>query len=383
MSSNTIPAPPAEYKCPTCHKNFTRNSSLNEHLPSHSKVYKFQCSICGAKFLRLNGQRRHERTQHVDKKFTCNGCGTTFRRKDHLLSHQRSRTGRNCVSSAIAKVASIPDSRATDVKSFGLRQRIHNPLLPGHSSEPKTSSSTSTLDGEGVVTIQGGQYKPIQRYWSFTDQSMYRFLEEEDTRALDREYRQNNRLCNICFQIFLTDASLALHLTEHIVRWASDQFRCPLCPMKFGFGTSLSSHLNTSSRICGFVVNVWAEGGSEELEWGCRNSLDQGETVHDHLVNCDTCIGSYTEIERQLAVLVFKQLTNIWAETPSIVELLDTFFTLNKDSSWMKDDGNKALVRLHKYIQEDSTWELVWLEHEKNVQRFGSWIQKVLRLCSN
>ena len=153
--------------------------------------------------------------------------------------------------------------------------------------------------------------------------------------------------------------------------------------MKFGFGTSLSSHLNTSSRICGFVVNIWAEGGSEKLEWGCGNSLDQGETVHDHLMNCDTCIGSYMEVERQLAVLVFKQLTNIWAETPSIVQSLNTFFTLNKDSSWMKDDGNKALVRLHKYIQEDSTWELVWLEHEKNAQRFGSWIQKVLRLCSN
>jgi len=47
----------------------------------------------------------------------------------------------------------------------------------------------------------------------------------------------------------------------------------------------------------------------------------------------------------------------------------------------MKDEGNKALVRLHKYIQEDSLWELVWLEDEKNARRFGSWEWKILRLC--
>ena len=65
--------------------------------------------------------------------------------------------------------------------------------------------------------------------------------------------------------------------------------------MKFGFGALLSSHLNTSSGI----VNVWAEGGLEELEWGCGKDLEQGETGHDHVMDCGDCISSYTRVERQ------------------------------------------------------------------------------------
>jgi len=60
----------------------------------------------------------------------------------------------------------------------------------------------------------------------------------------------------------------------------------------------LSSHLNTS-RICEFVVNVWADGGSEELEWGCGNDLEQAETGHDDVMDYSDCISSYTRVEQQ------------------------------------------------------------------------------------
>ena len=210
MDCNNNKKPSTNHQCPTCHKVFTRASTLRNHLPSHTNERKFQCSICGMKFNRSNDQHRHERDQHGSRKFSCN-CGRTFGRKDALLSHQRSIAGRDCLSQAFE---STLEGRTQDAP-----QQIDLMVLSSQST-PTVSSPASgatrdfdldiafaQIDDEEAATTQTNTSAPDGvlsnqascRYWSFTCQTLFTFRRTEVPDDSFERHLDSTKQCNICW----------------------------------------------------------------------------------------------------------------------------------------------------------------------------------------
>lgn len=76
-----------------CSKDFVHQTSLKNHLLTHSKVKSFVCSDCGLAFS-TNGNLTQHRLKHDgDKKFSCDICDKKFIRssnlKEHLATHTK------------------------------------------------------------------------------------------------------------------------------------------------------------------------------------------------------------------------------------------------------------------------------------------------------
>uniref|UniRef100_K1PU10 Zinc finger protein 60 n=1 Tax=Magallana gigas TaxID=29159 RepID=K1PU10_MAGGI len=75
-------------ECPVCGKVI--NSSLKEHLKSHSDDRPYQCEICKASFKRNHQMKLHKQTVHSDLRlYHCELCEKSFKRRDKLTCHYR------------------------------------------------------------------------------------------------------------------------------------------------------------------------------------------------------------------------------------------------------------------------------------------------------
>ncbi|KAK1883507.1 Zinc finger protein 22 [Dissostichus eleginoides] len=74
-------------RCPTCPKTFSRASSLNIHIKTHSAEKAHSCSYCGKRFGRADLLKSHKRTHTGERPYCCNICSKT------LKLHQRTHTG--------------------------------------------------------------------------------------------------------------------------------------------------------------------------------------------------------------------------------------------------------------------------------------------------
>ncbi|KAK4207839.1 putative zinc finger protein [Rhypophila decipiens] len=96
------------YKCHVCpNKSFTKKFNLQSHLLTHSESRDFVCPTCQKDFIRQSDLKRHSRVHILDADyFVCGGiladgsswgCGMTFSRSDTLASHHKSQTGQVCL----------------------------------------------------------------------------------------------------------------------------------------------------------------------------------------------------------------------------------------------------------------------------------------------
>lgn len=97
---------PSKYACPTCHKTFTRNHNLQNHLRAHRNEKPYPCGQCSQSFTRLHDRKRHQALHTGQKRFVCRGdlasggmwgCGREFARQDKLADHFKSKAGRKCI----------------------------------------------------------------------------------------------------------------------------------------------------------------------------------------------------------------------------------------------------------------------------------------------
>lgn len=313
----------SNHQCGLCSKTLTRNSGLDEHLLSHQKLQTLTCRKgCQKKFIRPTDRNKHERAAHGEKKLSCSGCGKKFGRRDALKSHLNSKANSACAPSALDNQGAL------------------------------TESSTSH---ESHKSHEASEQAAPRRYYSFTFDTIVDFdrcLEIYDVFNFNG-LRESGIQCNICFRGHLSETALALDLMQHIVDQGTDQFQCPECFWLFSFNSTLASHLHNTTRRCQQSIPVYRKDGVKFLVWGCGKFLRVGESHHEHWQGCDECDQSKDKCEQTICVLAFQQLTDLWADHPSIVSQLDEILGCNSTHKSMVEE-HMLLRVLHEKMKEDS-----------------------------
>ncbi|KAI5640755.1 hypothetical protein NE865_06862 [Phthorimaea operculella] len=76
------------HKCMYCHRMFTRNSFMKDHIRrTHLKEKNVPCTLCNEKFFDNYLLKMHMAKHSGDRKYVCGICGKTFLRKSNLYSH--------------------------------------------------------------------------------------------------------------------------------------------------------------------------------------------------------------------------------------------------------------------------------------------------------
>ncbi|XP_041971674.1 gastrula zinc finger protein XlCGF8.2DB-like [Aricia agestis] len=79
--------------CGLCHKTFTKNAQLQNHLRNHRAERRFVCTYCNKAFSQSNNLRAHLRIHTNERPYKCQECGKAFTQVTNLNNHVRLHTG--------------------------------------------------------------------------------------------------------------------------------------------------------------------------------------------------------------------------------------------------------------------------------------------------
>ncbi|KAH6664180.1 hypothetical protein B0J14DRAFT_523298 [Halenospora varia] len=115
-----------KHQCKLCPKNFTRATTLREHVRTHDNDRRFKCDRCSKTFVRKKDWMRHVETHDFWKEHDCSGemrvegewtvwgCRKGFSRRDGLRAHWRTKSGQKCLEKVLSKLKSSLKSHDFD-----------------------------------------------------------------------------------------------------------------------------------------------------------------------------------------------------------------------------------------------------------------------------
>ncbi|CAG4980524.1 unnamed protein product [Parnassius apollo] len=80
------------FKCKICHKRFTQQGGLQQHIRMHTGYRPYYCTVCSKTFTQKSGLDQHTRTHTKVRPYRCIICSKTFCQSVHLKQHMRTHT---------------------------------------------------------------------------------------------------------------------------------------------------------------------------------------------------------------------------------------------------------------------------------------------------
>ncbi|XP_051268441.1 zinc finger protein 436 [Dicentrarchus labrax] len=282
---NDTPAVPAQeflevrdnfLRCPSCPKTFSRATSLNVHIKTHSGEKAHSCSYCGKRFGRADLLKSHKRTHTGERPYSCNICSKTYAHPSQLRIHKRVHTGEKPYS------CSHCGKRFNEHNQLKVHLRTHTGERPYSCQEcGKTFSNAGNLRIHERIHTGEKPYCCAQcgkRFNGLGDlKTHYRIHTGE------RPYS-----CELCKKTFSQAGHLTIHMRMHT---GERPYSCNECGKKFTVASSLKLHQRTHTGekeySCSYCSKSFSRSGH----------LKRHELVHtkEKVFLCSQCGKTYTD----------------------------------------------------------------------------------------
>ena len=214
--------------CTYCHKGFSKNFDLAQHVRSHTGEKPYQCVICGRGFAQKSNVKKHMITHKVWPK-----------------SHKTLPKGR--LEDEVGKDKIPGEIRTIETKESYMNNKQH--LTVNNCYEcpycqnnfPKYPDFKSHLKEHQVEKC----YRCIVKSCGQMFQDLELFLEHTSDHK-DKEYR-----CHVCSKKFIDLNQLNLHSYEHLTDEQTREkqiFQCSKCKNKYTSVEALDHHLDTADH---------------------------------------------------------------------------------------------------------------------------------------
>ncbi|XP_029922003.1 zinc finger protein 436 [Myripristis murdjan] len=283
-AGNKLAADPADFldtrdnflRCPMCPKTFSRATSLNIHIKTHSGEKAHSCSYCGKRFGRADLLKSHKRTHTGERPYSCNICSKTYAHPSQLRIHKRVHTG----------------ERPYSCPYCGKRFNEHNQLkvhLRTHTGERPYSCNEcgKTFSNAGNLRIHERIHTGEKPYCCAQCGKRFNGLGD-----LKTHYRihtgERPYSCELCKKTFSQAGHLTIHMRMHT---GERPYSCNECGKKFTVASSLKLHLRTHTGekeySCSYCSKSFSRSGH----------LKRHELVHtkEKVFLCSLCGKTYTD----------------------------------------------------------------------------------------
>ncbi|XP_034566350.1 zinc finger protein 436 [Notolabrus celidotus] len=280
--NNPAPAAPAEevpdnvLRCPSCPKTFTRATSLNIHLRTHTGEKAHTCCYCGKRFGRADLLKSHKRTHTGEKPYSCNLCSKTYAHPSQLRIHKRTHTGERpyCCTHC--------GRRFNEPNQLKVHVRTHTGEKPYSCRECGKSFSNA-----GNLRIHERIHTGEKPYCC--TQCGKRFNGLGDLKTHYRIHTgERPYSCKLCKKTFSQTGHLTIHMRMHT---GERPYSCDECGKTFTVASSLKLHQRTHTGEKGYSCSHCTKSFSRAAH------LKRHELVHtkEKFFICHLCGKSYSD----------------------------------------------------------------------------------------
>lgn len=263
-------------RCPSCPKTFSRASSLNIHMKTHSREKAHSCSYCGKRFGRADLLKSHKRTHTGERPYGCNICSKTYAHPSQLRIHKRIHTGEK------------PYSCSHCGKCFNEHNQLKVHLRTHTGERPYSCQSCGkTFSNAGNLRIHERIHTGEKPYCC--SQCGKRFNGLGDLKTHFRIHTgERPYSCELCKKTFSQAGHLTIHMRMHT---GERPYSCKECGKKFTVASSLKLHLRTHTGEKEYTCTYCSKSFSRS------GHLKRHELVHtkEKVFLCSECGKTYTD----------------------------------------------------------------------------------------